>query len=170
MPNKGIPATSKCFTRGTAALLLVAGALLAPAGQAEWYFGAKAGPMMIDAGGVDDPTNAGVLIGREWGVVAGDVGIEAELSKTIDDGRFAGQDVQVNTRGLYVAFRTAGPVYLIGRAGMVRTEREIGSVSDSDTNSAIGAGVGFSIGIAQFELEFTRIDEDIDFLSLGLRF
>lgn len=156
--------------RGAAAALLLAGLLLSPAGHAEWYIGAKAGPMMIDADGVDDPTNAGVIIGHEWGVVAGDLGIEAEFTKTIDDGRFAGQDVQVDTLGLFAAFRTAGPVYLIGKAGVVRNEVEVGSVSDSDTGTAIGAGVGFSIGIAQFELEFTRLDDDIDFLSLGVRF
>lgn len=152
------------------ALLLLAGMLLSPTGYADWYFGAKAGPMMIDVGGFDDPTNAGVLVGHEWGLVAGDLGIEAELTQTIDDGRFAGQDVQVDTRGLYAAFRTAGPVYLIGKAGLVRNEVEIGTASESDTGTAFGAGVGFSIGVAQFELEFTRIDEDIDFLSLGLRF
>lgn len=152
------------------ALLLVAGLLLSPAVQADWYIGAKTGPMMIDESGVDDPTNAGVLIGHEWGVVAGDLGIEAEITTTVDDGEFAGQDVQLDTLGLYAAFRTAGPVYLIGKAGVIRNELEIGSVSDSDTGSAIGAGVGFSIGIAQFELEYTRIDEDIDFVSLGLRF
>jgi hypothetical protein len=156
--------------RRAAAALLVAGMLLSPAGQADWYFSAKAGPMMVDEPDLDDPINAGVIIGHEWGVVAGDLGIEAELTQTIDDGEVAGQDLQVDTRGLYAAFRTAGPVYLIAKAGMVRTEIEAGGVSQSDTDTAYGAGLGFSIGIAQFELEYTRMHEDVDFVSLGLRF
>ncbi|BAU49213.1 cell envelope biogenesis protein OmpA [Sulfurifustis variabilis] len=169
MTNTGFT-TCIPLARNGAAILLAAGMLLAPAAQADWYFGAKTGPMMIDVGGFDDPTNVGVLVGHEWGVVAGDIGVEAELTRTLDDGEFAGQDVKVDTQGLYAAFRTAGPVYLIGKAGVVRNEVEVGSSSGSDTGTALGAGVGFSIGIAQFELEYTRIDDDIDFLSLGLRF
>jgi len=85
------------LARNGAAILLAAGLLLAPAAQADWYFGAKTGPMMIDVGGFDDPTNVGVLVGHEWGVVAGDIGVEAELTRTLDDGEFAGQDVKVDT-------------------------------------------------------------------------
>lgn len=162
--------TPSTRTSKAGALLLVAGMLLSPVGQADWYLGAKAGPMMIDGAG-SDPTNAGVVIGREWGIVAGDLGIEAEVTRTLDDGRFAGQDVEVDTRGLYAALRTAGPVYLIAKAGIVRSEVEVsGAGSSSDTESAFGAGFGFSLGVAQIELEYTRLHEDIDFLSLGLRF
>ena len=46
-----------------AAALLAAGAASAPAAMADMYFGVNAGAMMIDVAGVDDPTNAGVLIG-----------------------------------------------------------------------------------------------------------
>ena len=40
-------------------------------------FGAKTGPMQID-GLDDDPTNAGVAVGYEIGVVLGDIGFEGE--------------------------------------------------------------------------------------------
>lgn len=163
------PGTTTLLARGTAAAALAAALLLSPAAQADWYFGAKAGPVMVDGTG-SDPTNAGVLVGHEWGVVAGDLGIEAELTRTIDDGRFAGQDLEVDTRGLYASFRTAGPVYLIARAGRVRSKVEVGGSGSSDTENAFGAGLGFSLGVAQIEIEYTRLHDNVDFVSLGLRF
>jgi outer membrane immunogenic protein len=153
-----------------AAGALMAGMAFAPAALADMYFGVNAGKMMIDLDGFDDPTNAGVLIGKEWGVVAGDLGVEAEFTTSIDDGSFLGNDVNVNTQAVYGAFRTAGPVYLIAKAGLLREEVEVGSGSDSDTGMSAGIGVGFSLGLAQMELQYTVIEEDISYLSVGVRF
>lgn len=71
--------------RHAAAALLIAGVAAAPAAMADMYFGVNAGPMLIDSSGVDDPTNAGVLIGKEWGVRLGDIGVQAEFTTTIDE-------------------------------------------------------------------------------------
>lgn len=153
-----------------AAAFLIVGAAAAPAAMADMYFGVNAGPMLIDASGVDDPTNAGVLIGKEWGVGLGDIGVQAEFTTTIDDGNYYGHDVSVNTQAIFGAFRTAGPLYLIAKAGLLREDVEIGGRSEDDTGLAAGIGVGFSLGIAQLELEYTQIEEDIGYLSLGVRF
>lgn len=153
-----------------AAGALLAGMTFAPLAAADWFVGAKAGPMMVDVPGISDPTNAGVMIGTEWGVVVGDVGVQAELTDTIDDGSIGGSAVSVNTQALYGVVRTAGPIYFIAKAGVLREEVTVGSASESDTGSSVGLGIGFSIGLAQFELEYTQIEEDVDFLSLGVRF
>lgn len=153
-----------------AAALLMAGAASAPAAMADMYFGVNAGPMMIDAAGVDDPTNAGILIGKEWGVGAGDIGVQAEFTTTIGEGDFYGYDVSIDTQAIFGAFRTAGPVYLIAKAGLLREEVEIGWASEDDTGLAAGIGVGFSVGVAQLELEYTQVEEDVGYLSLGVRF
>jgi hypothetical protein len=153
-----------------AAGALMAGMAFAPAALADWTFGANAGKMMIDASGVDDPTNAGVVIGKEWSVVFGDAAVEAEFTTSIDDGSFLGNDVNVNTQAVYGAIRTAGPVYVIGKLGVLREEVEIGSISDSDTGVSAGIGVGFSIGLAQMEVQYTVVEEDISYLSVGVRF
>lgn len=152
--------------------VLVAGLLslgLAQGAQADWYFGANTGPMMIDLPGYDDPTNAGLLLGHEWGVVLGDIGLQGEFTTSIDDGAVGGQDVSVSTQALYGVFRSAGPFYLIGKVGMLREEVEIGGHSETDTGASVGAGLGISLGIARIELEYTQIESDIAYVSLGLR-
>ena len=160
----------------TAAGALMAGMALAPAAMADMYFGVNAGPMMIDGASFDDPVNAGVLIGKEWGVVAGDIGVQAEFTTTINDGTFVGgpypyvHDVSIDTLAVYGAFRTAGPVYLIAKAGVLREEVDIGGISESDSGLAGGIGIGFSIGVAQLELEYTQIEQDVGYASLGVRF
>ncbi|MDT3706062.1 MAG: hypothetical protein ROZ09_04495 [Thiobacillus sp.] len=159
-----------------AACALMAGVAFAPAAMADLYFGANAGAMMIDGASYDDPVNAGVLIGKEWGVVAGDIGVQAEFTTTINDGTYIGfpppyvHDVTIDTLALYGVFRTAGPIYLIAKAGVLHEEVEVGPASADDTGLAAGVGVGFSIGVAQLELEYTQIEEDVGYLSVGVRF
>ena len=157
-----------------AAGALMAGMAIAPAAMADMYFGVNAGPMMLDGASYDDPVNAGVLIGKEWGVVAGDIGVQAEFTTTVNDGSLVVfpnvYPVSVNTQAIYGAFRTAGPVYLIAKAGVLREEVEVGSASVTDNGLSGGVGVGFSVGVAQLELEYTVVEQDINYLSLGVRF
>lgn len=159
----------KCRSAFIAGLLLT-GLAAAPTAAADWYFGANTGPMMIDTAGVGDPTNAGVLVGHEWGVVLGDVGVQGEFTTSINKGDYAGNDVSVDTRAVYGVFRTAGAIYLVAKAGFLHEEVTIGSVSATDSGSSLGLGVGFSLGVAQLELEYTQIEQDIGYVSLGVRF
>ena len=157
-----------------AAGALAASVAVAPAAMADMYFGVNAGPMMIDGASFDDPVNAGVMIGHEWGVVAGDIGVQAEFTTTIEEGTLVAFPyafpVNIDTQALYAAFRTAGPVYLIAKAGVLREEVDIGGFSESDSGLAGGVGVGFSVGVAQLELEYTVVEEDVAYASLGIRF
>lgn len=157
-----------------AAGALMAGMAVAPAAMADMYFGVNAGPMMIDGASFDDPVNAGVLIGKEWGVVAGDIGVQAEFTTTIEDGTLVAfpyaYPVSIDTQAVYAAFRTAGPVYVIAKAGVLREEVDIGGLSESDSGLAGGVGIGFSVGVAQLELEYTLVEEDVAYASLGIRF
>src|SRR5512139_4293132 len=93
-----------------AAGALMAGMVLAPAAMADMYFGVNAGAMMIDGASFDDPVNAGVLIGKEWGVVAGDIGVQAEFSTTVNHGSLVVfpnvYPVSLNTQAVYGVFRT----------------------------------------------------------------
>lgn len=167
-----INAMTRASHRRAAAWVLVAALAtgFAPAATADWYFGAKAGPMLIDTAGVGDPTNAGVMIGKEWGVVIGDVGVQGEFTTSTTKGKYAGNDVSVDTQAVYGVFRTAGALYLIAKAGVLREEVKIGAASSTDSGSSVGLGVGFSLGVAQLELEYTQVEKDIAFLSLGVRF
>ena len=141
----------------------------APA-SADWFFGAKTGPMLIDVGGFSDTTNTGVVVGYEIGVVVADLALEGELTRTTSDGKFAGNKVEVDTQALYLAFRTGGPIYFKAKGGLVNEEVTVGSTSETDSGVSYGIGLGFGIGIAQLELELTAIESDIAFLSVGVQF
>jgi hypothetical protein len=134
-------------------------------------FGAKMGPMIFNADdlqNVSDATNAGVAVGWEQGIVVGDLGVEAEFTTTIDKGEINNQDIEIDTFGGYVTYRSPGFVYLKGRMGFVNWETDYAD----DTNESIGIGLGFSLALIKIELDFTRIssDEDINFISLGVQF
>ena len=142
---------------------------VAPLYAGDFYIAAKVGSMMIDKSGVDDPTNIGIALGYEIGVVAADIGIEGEYTKTSDNGSFAGSDVEVETVGIYLAGRTAGPIYLKGRLGYVDVDVE-GPLNVDDSGATYGLGVGVSTGVIQLELEYTQINSDISFLSVSVQF
>jgi outer membrane immunogenic protein len=126
-------------------------------------FGAKMGPMQID-GVSDDPTNAGVSIGSEMGIVLGDLGFEGEFTTTMEEGN---QNIDIDTIGFYATYRTPGFVYFKARGGFVNWD--VNGIAD-DTVTSLGFGIGFSLALIKFELEFTQIDDDIDFISLGVQF
>jgi triphosphoribosyl-dephospho-CoA synthetase len=141
----------------------------APA-SADWLFGAKTGPMLIDSNGFSDATNTGVMVGYQLGVAVGDLAVEGELTKTTSDGKFSNAKVSLDTQALYLAFRTAGPIYFKAKGGFVNEDLSIGNSSATDSGASYGVGLGFGIGIAQLELELTAIDQDITFFSVGVQF
>ena len=143
----------------------------APASAGGLFFGAKTGSMIVDSSSVKtDPTNVGVLVGYELGVVLGDLSLEGELTTTTSDGEIkGGGKFDLDTIAAYLAFRTAGPFYLKAKGGFLQVD---GSGGGSDTGASYGIGVGFGIGVAQLELEYTQtaVDPDLAFVSLGVQF
>ena len=133
-------------------------------------FGANTGTMNIDDPDVTDPRNMGFMVGYEVGVGLGDVAVEGEVTRTVSNGDLNGADVKVGTEALYVALRTAGPIYFKGRVGTLQEKVEIGNVSGTDSGSSYSLGIGFSLGLVQAELDFTRVESDINYVSLGVVF
>ena len=153
---------------GLCGLLLVAFFGLASTAYATGVtFGAKMGPMQLDIPGADDPTNAGVAVGYELSVVLGDLGFEGEFTTTMDEGSANNKDIEVDTVGIYATYRTPGTVFVKARGGFVNWD--INGIAD-DTDTSLGIGLGFSLGLIKFELEYTQISDDIDFVSLGVQF
>jgi outer membrane immunogenic protein len=143
----------------------------APASAGGLYFGAKTGSMIIDNSNVKtDATNVGVVVGYELGVVLGDLAVEGELTTSTSDGEYkGGGNFNVDTAAAYLAFRTAGPIYLKAKGGYLQVSGDV----KSDSGVSYGLGVGFGIGIAQLELEYTQtaIDpSDVAFVSVGVQF
>lgn len=157
-------------------MLVLAGVMslvsAAPAMAGDLYFGAKTGPMVIDDSAVKtDPTNVGVLVGYELGVVVGDLAVEGEFTTTTSDGKVnGGAKVDIDTIAAYLAFRTAGPIYFKAKGGFLQEDVSVGSYSETDSGASYGVGIGFGIGIAQLELEYTQVESDVGFVSLGVQF
>lgn len=141
----------------------------APA-SADWFFGAKTGPMIIDVSGsgVSDPVNTGVVVGYDIGAVVADLALEAEITTTTGDGKISGDKVDLDTQALYLAIRTGGPIYFKAKGGFLQVDGPGGT----DSGASYGIGVGFGIGIAQLELEYTQtsVDPDLAFVSVGVQF
>jgi len=147
--------------------MLAAGPVLA----GDLYFGVKTGPMIVDSSVIKtDPTNVGVLIGYELGVVLGDLAVEGEMTTSTSDGEFKGGfgKFDLDTIAAYLAFRSAGPIYFKAKGGFLQVD----DGSGSDTGVSYGIGVGLGIGIAQVELEYTQtaVDSDLAFVSAGVQF
>lgn len=147
--------------------------VLATNAHAKIFVGGKAGPMLIDLDGFDDPINVGVnggFIDERTGL-----GAEGELTLSAVDGEFntffGNADVSITTFGAYGTFRSPGNTYFKGRLGVVYEDVEIGSASDDDSSGSGGIGVGFRTGAGiSIEIEYTIIEEDVDFLSVGVLF
>lgn len=151
-------------------LALLSLVMVAPASAGDVIFGANTGTMNIDDPDVTDPRNVGFMVGYEVGVGLGDVALEGEITRTVSNGDLNGADVKVETEAVYVAFRSAGPFYFKGRIGTLQEKVKIGSTSGTDSGSSVSIGFGFSLGLVQAELDFTRVESDITYASLGVVF
>jgi hypothetical protein len=142
----------------------------------EWYFGGKLAYFEIDVADVDDPDNAGLVVSYDWDIKHGSVGVEGEFTTTFLDGEFATQKVELDTAGLYGVYRTRGPAtkgmgpYLKLKAGAAYSDLTIGDSSEDDTNFSAGIGLGVNMAFTSFELEYTTIADDIEMISLLIRF
>ena len=152
-------------------LLAMFGLVVAsPASADGWFFGAKTGTVIINDSFVSsDPTNIGFLAGYEVGIGVGDIAVEGEITRTTSKGELDnGSQIEADTEALYLAFRSAGPVYLKAKGGFM----QIDDGFTNDSASSYGIGIGFGAGIMQLELELTKTttDPDILFVSAGIQF
>lgn len=172
----------KKISRISLALLCFCG--VATSQAAEPYFGVKAGLMMPDANGFDDALNIGGVVGvpvtelRTAGSgISGTISVEGELTLSLVEGDVdGGGDWDVWTLGGFGVYRSpaSNNLYFKGKLGLVRSDVDVSfggsSFSGSDTDAALGVGLGIKLaGRSNLEFELTLLD-DIDFLSVGYHF
>lgn len=142
------------------------------------YFGLKAGQMDLDASGFDNSSNFGLMLGYDlYRDANGALAVEAEYTHDISKGDVnvsgVGGNWKIETLAGYGAYRTAGPVYLKAKAGYLREDISVSgisgnTVSGKDSGFSFGAGVGYHFNSKTgIELEYTVIEEDVNFLSIG---
>lgn len=134
--------------------------------------GAHLGYMDFDDSDTDASVVGGVNLGYQvldLTAVAFDLDLEIQKSLT-DFGRDAGPDFSYESKGLYLTAKTIGPVYAIGRLGIIDADIEGGAIQTSDDGNVVTIGVGFSLG-TQLELTLANIsyDDAADAQQLNLR-
>lgn len=176
--------------RVTALTLMISlGALCATSAQAagtspldHLYYGVKAGFMIPDIGIMGNAINVGGFVGAPitrvaQGTFSGEV--EATTSVIKGDINYLGVSGHwgVTTLAGYGVFRTNGPIYFKAKAGYLfenGTFSIAGSpytYGGSDSGASFGVGGGMHLGGGHsIELEYTIIDSDINFLSVGYKF
>lgn len=163
------------------ASVFIASLCAAVAVQAEenpMYFGIKAGAMDTDVGGFDNANNLGLLLGYDvYRDVSGAFSAEGEYTRTFSKGDVningAQGDWKIETLAAYGAYRTEGDFYLKAKIGYLREKVTVSgvgntSISGSDSGLSYGAGFGFRLNRkAGLEFEYTIIEDDISFISVG---
>jgi hypothetical protein len=135
-----------------------------PAPSSEFYFGVKGGLMDPDGKNNDAAFNIAAVVGQP---IQRYLSWEGELSASLSDGEVAGRDWDVNSIAGYGVFRTEGKVMLKGKLGLAYWD----AADDDDLSLSLGVGVDIRLAKnGALEVEFTQIDDQIDFLSVGYLF
>lgn len=158
----------------SALALTFSGAALAQ--EKPFYIGVKPSIVNPDNDRLENATNGSVVLGFQ--IPQTPFGIEAEAGTTLSDGdvKNSSANWNMNTVGVFATARTPGDVYVKGRAGWfhrdvtVEADTLFGTVKakDKEDSEAWGAGIGWKLGAANVEAEYTRVDQDFDFYSVGL--
>lgn len=139
--------------------------------QAEYLLGVKVGTMSVsfdDADTDDNPVNAGLMLGYERRLSAGLLAFEVEITRSLSPGSVVDQDLEVDSQGVYVSFASSGSVYIKGRLGLMDASLSAGGLSEDEGGETYGLAVGYRAARFRAELDYTSIDDDVAFISVGL--
>ena len=146
----------------------------------QFYVGIKGGLMRPDAGGYDDAGNAAVLLGLEFlDLDIGSIAVEGEYTDTISEGdaTFGGihGEWDIEAYAIYGVFRTQGTLFFKGKIGYLheKVSSTVGGFGATGSDSGLSLGIGGGLRIGHFgsiELEYTIIEKDVGFLSLGFNY
>lgn len=144
-----------------------------------YYVGLKAGSMLTRLDGFDNSANGGVTLGYAFGDYNNAAAIEAEYTGSLSDGDIniggAKGKWKVDTFALYGAYRFGGDLYGKVKIGYLNERASAsgpgGTFSGTDNGASIGLGAGWKLAPQMaIEAEYTRIESDVDFLSVGFNY
>ena len=148
--------------------------------QAEGYYGGlKVGAMMNDVSGLDSATNIGLNLGYAFEDYGNGPAIEGEYTTSASDGDISinGQSGSwdVDTLAIYGAYRFGGDFYGKVKLGYLHEDGSAsgpgGTFSGTDSGASIGIGAGWTLSPqSAIEMEYTVIESDVNFLSLGFNY
>ncbi len=154
-----------------AALLLFLLLPAAPAG-ADTFAYIRAGTVNVDGISGSNPFNLGFNLGYELDSDFADMSVVGEINRSIDSGKIkrGGGDLEFESNGLYLMFRTTRSLFATFSVGAVQNRVIADGVSSRSTGIAFGGSVGIVIGRTRCQIEYTSLAGDADFFSIGLAF
>ncbi|HLT14327.1 MAG TPA: porin family protein [Marinobacter sp.] len=140
------------------------------------YAGVNYTFMNADFDGIAD-ADVGTLSGKVGVMATEYFGVEARAGFGVDDDRIGSADVSLdNFFGGYATFNMVNesPVTPYAVLGFTRTEVEVGSLADDDSDFSYGAGVNFAFAQnLSANLEYMRYYDDsdvtLDGIGLGMQ-
>lgn len=140
--------------------------------HADLRLGVRAGSMLVgfdDVEVAEDPVSVAASIGYEFSRVGG-LSLEAEISRSTTPGMVIGNDLEVESQGVYIAYETAGRMYLRARVGYMDASLISGDLSEAEGGETYGLALGLRLSGMCIELDYTAVDDDVSFVNIGLRF
>lgn len=145
-----------------------------------FYLGLKAGVMEVDDSAFDEAENVGLVLGYDMtGTDAFAWAVEAEFTKSSSDGDFkvfgVNGEWDIETQAIYGVMKIGQDFYGKLKIGFLNEDvtAKAGGASFDDSDSGASAGVGLGWRASEafaLELEYTMIEEDVDFISGGINF
>ena len=150
-------------------MLMVIGATLVSGGAwaqstDQLMFGGKAGFAKPHGSSNDSGFNIAGVLGKR---IQNNVYWEAELSLGIIDGEVGkNSDWNINSIAGYGVYRTSGDIHLKAKLGVSYWDDDF----DDDINLTAGIGLGFRAGNGVIDVEYTQINPDTDYITIGYIF
>ena len=125
-----------------------------------------------DVASAANPRNLAAYFGFQLDNQLADISLAAEINRSVKSGRMrGGDDLEFESRALYLRVRTTSSLFVSLRGGYVRDRIVVdGASSERDQGFLIGAGLGVVAGRTRILLEYSSIAGDADFLSRNLEF
>jgi hypothetical protein len=124
-------------------------------------FGGKAGFFKPDGPGSDSGMNVVGVLGKR---IRGNLSWEAELSLPLTDGEVPGNnDYEVSSIAGYAVYRTEGNTHLKTKLGVAYWDDDF----DNDFSLTAGIGLGFRMGRGILDVEYTQLNDGVDYVTVG---
>jgi opacity protein-like surface antigen len=109
--------------------------------------------------------DSGMTIGGRLGKqIQGNFSWEADLNLGIVDGEIgANKNWNINSVAAYGVYRTDGDIHLKAKLGVAYWDDDF----DHDTSLSAGIGIGFRIGRGVLDVEYTQINNYVDYFTVG---
>jgi Outer membrane protein beta-barrel domain len=124
------------------------------------FFGGRAGFVKADGSDNDVGLNVAGVLGKP---VQGNLSWEADVSLTIADAEFSGNDYEINSIAGYAVYRSEGNTHLKAKLGVAYWDDDI----ENDTSLSAGVGMGFRMGRGILDVEYTQINDRTDYITVG---